>query len=122
MCTGLAVVAAGVGGVVTLASGQSTTTSLKLRASEADGELRFNKKTLRAETGRVKVTLTNPSANRLPHAVEIEGKGIEKKSRTVRPGKRASVTVTLRRRGTYEFYCPVGNHKEAGMEGKLIVR
>jgi uncharacterized cupredoxin-like copper-binding protein len=23
--------------------------------------------------------------------------------------------------GEYEFYCPVGNHKDAGMEGTLTV-
>ena len=24
--------------------------------------------------------------------------------------------------GTYTFYCPVWNHRQKGMEGKLIVR
>jgi uncharacterized cupredoxin-like copper-binding protein len=74
---------------------------------------------LRAKPGKVTVRLTNPSTSGKPHAVEIEGK--EKKSEVVNPGGTATVTITLKT-GTYEFYCPVGNHKAAGMEGKLIVK
>jgi uncharacterized cupredoxin-like copper-binding protein len=33
---------------------------------------------------------------------------------------KASVTVDLKA-GDYEFYCPVGNHRAEGMEGKLTV-
>ena len=35
-------------------------------------------------------------------------------------GGKASVTADLEA-GTYEFYCPVGNHKDGGMEGTLTV-
>ena len=95
-------------------------TSLKLRA-DPQGALKFNKETLRAKPGQVTVRLTNPSTSGKPHAVEIEGKGKEKKSKVINPGGTATVTITLKR-GTYEFYCPVGNHKAAGMEGTLIVK
>lgn len=95
-------------------------TTLRLRA-DAQGALKFNKETLRAKPGSVTVRLTNPSTSGKPHAVEIEGKGKEKESKVANPGDTVSVTITLRK-GTYEFYCPVGNHKAAGMEGKLIVR
>ena len=95
-------------------------TTLSLRA-DAKGALKFNKTTLRAKPGAVTVRLTNPSGSGKPHAVEIEGKGREKKSKVVNPGRSTSVTITLKR-GTYEFYCPVGNHRAAGMKGKLIVK
>jgi plastocyanin len=100
--------------------GAASTQKLGLRAS-ASGALKFNKKTLRARPGRIKVTLTNPSGSGLRHAVEVEGHGIEKESRTIGPGKRASVTVRVKA-GTYEFYCPVDGHKAAGMRGKLVVK
>ncbi|MDA0170532.1 cupredoxin domain-containing protein [Solirubrobacter taibaiensis] len=95
-------------------------TTLKLRA-DGKGALKFNKETLRARPGTVTIRLTNPSTSGKPHAVEIEGKGQEKRSKVIDSGGTATVSIKLVK-GTYEFYCPVGNHKAAGMEGKLIVK
>lgn len=39
----------------------------------------------------------------------------------VRPGTPTSVTFVADKAGTYEYYCSVGNHKDMGMVGKLIV-
>jgi plastocyanin len=93
---------------------------LTLRAA-ASGALKFNKKTLTARPGKATIVMTNPTGSGVPHAVEVEGKGIEKRSRTVGPGKKARVTVTLKA-GRYQFYCPVDGHKQAGMRGKLVVK
>jgi plastocyanin len=95
-------------------------TTLALKA-DPGGALKFDKKTLRAKPGKVTIRLTNPSTSGKPHAVEVEGKGKEKESKVVGPGGKASVSLTLKR-GTYEFYCPVGNHEAAGMKGKLTVK
>ena len=100
--------------------GAASRQKLSLRAS-ANGALKFNTKTLRARPGKATITLTNPSGSGLKHAVEVEGHGIEKRSTTIGPGKRASVTVRLKA-GTYQFYCPVDGHKQAGMRGKLVVK
>lgn len=89
-------------------------------AAVESGGLSFSRADLRARAGTVTVTLDNPSANALPHAIEIEGDGVEEESDTIDPGARASVTADLRP-GRYTFYCPVGNHREAGMEGTLTV-
>jgi uncharacterized cupredoxin-like copper-binding protein len=62
--------------------------------------------------------MDNPSS--VPHAVEVEGKGVEKETKTLTNGT-ADVTVNLKA-GKYEFYCPVDGHKQAGMEGTLTVR
>jgi plastocyanin len=94
----------------------SAATSLKLSASKT--ALKFNKKTLRAEHGKVTITMTNPSS--IKHAIAVEGRGIDKDGKTVGKGKTSRVTVTLKK-GTYTFYCPVGDHEGAGMKGKLIV-
>src|SRR3954452_6272524 len=87
--------------------------SLSLAAPE-DGSLKFDKTALDAKAGSVTIDFDNPSS--VPHAVEIEGNGVEEETRTITKGK-ASLTVDLKA-GEYEFYCPVGNHRSAGMEGK----
>jgi plastocyanin len=116
LCAVIAVAIATAGAVAV----QAATTTLKLKAA-SNGALKYNKKTLRARPGKVTIKFTNPSTASAPHAVEVEGKGKEKSSKVVGPGGKASVTLTLKK-GTYEFYCPVGNHKAAGMKGKLIVQ
>lgn len=118
----LALSAAGVAGASAhdTSSERAAATSLKLRAA-ASGATRFDKERLRAEPGRVTIRLRNPSSSGKLHAVEIEGRGVEKESAVAAPGERVSVTARLRR-GTYEFYCPVDGHKAAGMKGTLVVR
>ena len=87
-------------------------------SAPSDGSLKFDKSTLTAKAGKVTINFDNPSQT--PHAVEIEGNGVEEESDTVTAGK-ASVTADLKP-GEYEFYCPVGNHRAGGMEGKLTVQ
>jgi len=38
------------------------------------------------------------------------------------PGSRSTLTFTPTTPGTYDFYCTVPGHKEAGMIGQLIVK
>jgi uncharacterized cupredoxin-like copper-binding protein len=54
------------------------------------------------------------------HALEIEGGGIEEETEEIAPGESAELTVELDD-GEYELYCPIGNHREQGMEGTLVV-
>jgi plastocyanin len=56
-----------------------------------------------------------------PHALEIEGAGIEEETEEVAPGSSAELTVELEEGGEYELYCPIGNHRELGMEGTLTL-
>ncbi len=44
------------------------------------------------------------------------------KTGTVQPGKTGTVTFTPNAKGTFEFYCSVPGHKEAGMKGTLVVQ
>jgi plastocyanin len=87
-------------------------------AADPGGALKFDKPTLSAKAGKVTVVMTNKSS--LPHAVEIEGHGVEVKTKTVTGGT-AQLSTTLKA-GTYEFYCPVDGHKAAGMKGTLTVQ
>ena len=91
---------------------------LALSAPE-DGSLKYDKTELDAKAGTVTINFDNQSAS-VPHAVEIEGNGVQEKSDTVTGGK-TSVTADLKA-GEYKFFCPVGNHAQAGMEGVLKVQ
>jgi plastocyanin len=100
------------------AGGASGGSQLKLVA-DPGGALKFDKTFLGTKPGKVTVVLDNPSD--VPHAIEVEGKGVEEEGKTVGKGGVSKVTVDLKP-GEYEYYCPVGNHKQAGMEGALTVK
>jgi len=87
-------------------------------AAPSDGSLKFDKTTLDAKAGTVTINFDNPSGT--PHAVAVEGNGVDKDGKTVTKGK-DSLTVDLKP-GTYEFYCPVDGHRQAGMKGTLTVK
>ena len=87
--------------------------TLKLSA-DPGGALKFDKSTLTAKAGKLTIVLDNPSS--LPHAVEIEGNGIEESSSTIGQDETTKVSATVKA-GKYEYYCPVDGHKAAGMEG-----
>jgi uncharacterized cupredoxin-like copper-binding protein len=108
----------GGGGSNQEASGGGGTT-LRISA-DPGGALKFDKSELTAEAGKVTIVMKNPSSATAPHAVEIEGQGVEEESEVVEPGGTARVTADLEP-GEYELYCPVGNHADEGMEGTLTV-
>jgi uncharacterized cupredoxin-like copper-binding protein len=54
------------------------------------------------------------------HALKIEGNGLEVEIEQIEAGESAELTVELAA-GEYELYCPVGNHKDQGMEGTVVV-
>jgi plastocyanin len=90
-----------------------------LKADESSG-LAFDPKTATAKSGKVTLTLTNPSSNSSPHAIAIEGQGVDQAGQTASPGSTSTVSLDLKP-GKYTFYCPVGGHRAAGMEGTLTV-
>lgn len=60
------------------------------------------------------------NAGNTPHALEIEGNGVEEETDTIDPGKSAELKVSLKA-GKYEIYCPVDGHRDEGMEGTVTV-
>jgi plastocyanin len=91
--------------------------TLKISA-DPGGALKFDKSSLTAKAGKVTIVMDNPSD--LPHAIEVEGNGLEIKGDTVTKGGVSKASGTLKA-GDYEFYCPVDGHKQAGMKGTLTV-
>ena len=86
-------------------------------AADPGGALKFDKTELTAKAGKLTISFDNPSS--VPHAVEVEGNGVEEVGETITKSKN-TLELDLKA-GEYEFYCPVGNHKAEGMEGKLTV-
>jgi plastocyanin len=89
-------------------------------SADPTGKIAFDKKVLKTKAGKVTITMKNPSGSGVPHAVAVEGNGVDKDGATAQPGSDSSVSVSLKP-GKYEFYCPVDDHKAEGMEGTLTV-
>ncbi len=90
---------------------------LKLSA-DPSGNLKFDKTSLTAKAGKVTIVMDNPSS--VPHAVGIEGKGVDEDGKVVQKGGTSTVSADLKP-GEYEFYCPVPGHEEAGMKVEVRV-
>ena len=84
----------------------------------SEWKVELSERTIAAGT----VTFTVANVGTIPHALEVEGQGIEQETAVIQPGASATLTLTLKP-GTYEVYCPVGNdsHKKLGMETELKV-
>jgi plastocyanin len=102
----------------TPSSGGAAAGSSTLKLSADPSQLKFDKSTLSAKAGTVTLTMDNPSA--LPHAIAVQGTGVNKVGQTVQKGGTSTVTANVKA-GTYTFYCPVDGHRAAGMQGTLTV-
>jgi plastocyanin len=105
----------GGGGETASSSGGGET--LKLAADKS--ALKFDKTSLTAKAGKVTLEMANPS--QIPHAVAIEGNGVDVDGKTIGNGETSTASADLKP-GTYTFYCPVPGHEAAGMKGTLTVK
>jgi uncharacterized cupredoxin-like copper-binding protein len=90
-------------------------------SANAAGKLKFNTTKITVSHGKVTFVMKNPGGSGKPHAIAVEGHGLDKDGKTVQPGGTSKITVTLKK-GTYSFYCPVDGHEAAGMKGKVVVK
>jgi plastocyanin len=84
--------------------------------TDPSGQLAYQVKSATAKAG--KVTLRSKNDASVPHDIAIKGDG---KGPVVQGGKVSEVSTTLKA-GTYEFYCTVPGHEQAGMKGNLTVK
>jgi uncharacterized cupredoxin-like copper-binding protein len=91
--------------------------AVKLSA-DPSGALKFNTTTLSAKAGTVTITMNNPSS--LQHGIAVEGNGANKDGKIVGQGGTSVLAVQLKA-GKYTFFCPVPDHRQAGMQGTLTV-
>jgi uncharacterized cupredoxin-like copper-binding protein len=71
--------------------------------------------------GTYEFAVTNDG--QITHALNIEesGGGNEVESGDIGPGETKAVRFTFSGDGSFELYCPIGNHKDQGMEGTITV-
>jgi plastocyanin len=85
-----------------------------------EGQLAFEEKEVTAKAGKDTIDFTNKSS--LPHNVTIENEAGEKIAETETLAEGSASTTAELEPGTYTFYCSVPGHREAGMEGTLVVK
>ena len=91
-----------------------------LISADPSGQLRFDKSSLQASAGGVRITMNNPSP--IPHNVSLEGPGgINLHGPTIPKGGSSQVQAQLKP-GKYTYYCSVPGHRQAGMQGTLTVK
>jgi len=90
-----------------------------LQLSADPSALAYDTTSLSSKPGKVTIDFDNPSS--LEHDVAIEADGEEIAGSDLVAKGKASVTADLAP-GTYTFYCTVPGHREAGMEGELVVK
>src|SRR5437588_3726653 len=84
---------------------------------ETATEFAFDHPTLRLQPGQ-RVTLTLENGGKTEHDLRIDALD---KQVVAKPGQTATAEFTLDQPGSYDFYCAIPGHKEAGMRGTLVV-
>jgi uncharacterized cupredoxin-like copper-binding protein len=102
----------GGGGKKTVTPTGAPTTVKETEYALAPGTIKVSR------AGTLKVVAKN--AGKMEHALEIEGKGVEKRTPNIKPGKTATLTASLKP-GSYQMYCPIDGHKQLGMKGTVSV-
>ena len=78
--------------------------------------------TLRVKVGDVvKITIVKEDVEGVPHDFAIEGLGVHVTEHVESKGDVMEVMFRAEKPGQYAYYCTIPGHKEAGMEGLLIV-
>ena len=66
-------------------------------------------------------TFVVANEGKAPHALAIDGPGVDGKSATVQGGESGELTVEIPEAGEYRIVCPVEGHAGQGMTGTLVV-
>jgi len=87
--------------------------------ADPEGGLAYTTDEATAKAGKVTIDFTNPQG--IAHDVAIEDEGGETIGKTELITESSTSTTLDLEPGTYTFYCTVPGHREAGMEGTLVV-
>jgi uncharacterized cupredoxin-like copper-binding protein len=87
----------------------------------SETEYKLNPSDPAVKAGQVTFNVTNDG--QVVHNLEVEGpNGEQELGSDLSPGQSGTLSVDLSKPGKYEFYCPVDNHKQMGMEGEITVK
>lgn len=79
---------------------------------------RFSPAEMRVKQGdTVRVTMTNPDT--MPHDWRVDE--FNAATKVITAGQTETVEFVASKKGTFEYYCSIGQHRANGMVGKLIV-
>ena len=101
----------------TTSAGQPVAT---LEVSESDFEIDSKDRKV-DEDGLIQFDVTNDGETAHQLSIESrEGPGFSRTSDEMDPGEDTVLTVELDS-GEYSWYCPIGNHRQLGMDGEFTV-
>ena len=112
--------------IKTLGADAATTKTTNSVVAGKPSEFKFTLSKTSVPLGTVTFKITNQGA--LPHDFMVCTKGglanscAGKVTKLISPGQSASLTVTFKQKGSYEYLCTVPGHAAAGMKGNLKVR
>jgi uncharacterized cupredoxin-like copper-binding protein len=89
----------------------------KIQISENEFSLDPSVVTLE-QAGTYEFEVTNDGE--FPHALDIEAEDEEAETGNIEPGQSTTISLSLPA-GSHELYCPIGNHRDQGMEGTIAV-
>jgi plastocyanin len=88
--------------------------------ADPNGGLAYTTTEATATAGEVTIDFKNPQG--LTHDVAIENENGEEVGKTELIAESATSTTVELGPGTYTYFCTVPGHREAGMEGTLVVK
>ena len=97
--------------------GTATAATIKIEASPTG--LAYKQQEVTAKAGEDTIEFTNPAS--IAHDVTIEDSAGETVGETETLAEGSTSTAVDLKPGTYTYYCSVPGHREAGMEGALVV-
>jgi nitrite reductase (NO-forming) len=80
-------------------------------------EFKFSPTSVQVPRGQ-KVTFTLDNRGVVEHDLTIQSAGF---SLTAKPGQTATADATFDKAGTFDFFCSIPGHKDAGMKGTMLV-
>jgi len=87
-----------------------------VNVSEVEFKIKLPKTTLPAGS----YTFDVRNDGKIPHDLVVNGEGVKRGTPLIDPGQSKSLKVDLKA-GTYDVYCSVPGHKQAGMDLTLTV-
>ncbi len=114
----LAILALGVLGAATAALvAQAHPAKTTINVTEREYSIKLSAR--KAPVGVVHFVIRN--SGKYAHALSIKGGGVTKRTPMIKPGKTATLTVNVKKKGSVALWCPVPGHAALGMKATLAV-